>query len=467
MDIAVLRDINNWWTTGRVKASFLEPVPRKIMPEIMEAMDERQIILLEGPRRVGKTSIIFHVIHNLINKGIDPKRVIYISLDDPLISKERFFEKLTDTIETYLIGRQLLSLKEKMFIFLDEVTHLKDWELYLKRYYDQRYPFKFVVSSSSASFLVKKGRESLAGRIFRFKVSPFSFSEFLQLKAADKETVNLQNRLYSLWEDYFAKPDNNSLFDALLKAAKKTALYNSETHVHMHQFLMNGGFPEFLQLKSEKLISRYFSENIIERVVYHDIPETFGIGDRALLQNLMLYSVFHSGSIININEIAASYNATRQTVSDYLYYLQASMLVRLLEKYAKTAASRLRAFRKLYTVDTGLYAHLQRLSPSQIEQRGMLGQLAEIAVFSQLNSFRTISENLFYFRERDMEADFVIETPGGIIPVEVKYRESITDLKGIKYCMEKFKSKIAFVITKDTLNADDKILFVPMRLFLA
>jgi predicted AAA+ superfamily ATPase len=147
-------------------------------------------------------------------------------------------------------------------------------------------------------------------------------------------------------------------------------------------YLLNGGFPEFLQLKGERAIKQYFPETIIERVVFHDIPETFNAADRGLLQNLFLYSIFHSGRVININEIAGSFRATRQTVSDYLHYLQASMLVRLLEKYAKTEASRLRAFRKLYTVDTGLYVYLQSLSPAQIEARGILGLLAEIASFS-------------------------------------------------------------------------------------
>ena len=73
-----------------VRDSFLEPVQRNVTPEIMQAIDERQIILLEGPRRVGKTSIIFHVIQALIDKGINPTHIIYISLDDPLIKKERF-----------------------------------------------------------------------------------------------------------------------------------------------------------------------------------------------------------------------------------------------------------------------------------------------------------------------------------------------------------------------------------------
>jgi len=464
MNIRVLGDINTWWATGRVDESFLEPVPRRIMPEIMAAIDERQIVLLEGPRRVGKTSLIFHIIKNLIHKGVDPKRIIYISLDDPLVGKDRFFENLIEIIETYILSSHLRSVKERIYLFLDEVTHLKDWELYLKRYYDQQYPFKFIVSSSSASFLVKKGRESLAGRLFRFRVLPFSFSEFLYLKGASKEVISLQNSLYPVWQEYSVRPDNNSIFNLLSKTFRRGEIYGSEINTQLHQFLINGGFPEFLKLKSERLISQYFPENIIERVIYHDIPETFGVSDRTLLQNLLLYSVFHSGSIININEIATSFNATRQTVSDYLYYLQASMIVRLLEKYAKTAASRLRAFRKIYTIDSGLYVHLQRLSPSQIQQKGILGQLAEIAVFSQLNSFKGI--NIFYFREKETEVDFVIETPSGIIPIEVKYRESIKDIKGIKYCIERFKSDSALVITKDLLKLDGKTLFVPLRLFL-
>ncbi|MEW6327039.1 MAG: ATP-binding protein [Thermodesulfobacteriota bacterium] len=467
MDITILRDINEWWVTGRVNDSFLEPVPRKVTPEIQQVIDERQIILLEGPRRVGKTSIIFHIIQNLMDKGIAPRRIIYISLDDPLIIKEKFFEKLTDIIETHLIATSLSLAKEKIYLFLDEVTHLKDWELYIKRYYDQKYPFKFIVSSSAASFLVKKGRESLVGRLFRFNVTPFLFSEFLHLKSARKAIINQQKEITTLWESFFDHLDMATLFDELQNVSGSMAMHQKEIDIHLHQFLLNGGFPEFLRLKGERAIRQYFPENIVERVVYHDIPEACNVADRALLQNLLLYSVFRSGSLININEMAASYNATRQTISDYLYYLQTSMLIRLLEKYAKTEASRLRAFRKLYTVDTGLYIYLQRLTPAQIEARGVLGILAEIATFSQLNSYLGVSGKLFYFRERDMEVDFVVETARGLIPVEVKYRETPKDIKGIRYLMERFKAKTALVITKDTLKIEENILFVPLRLFLS
>ena len=467
MDIQILGEINEWWVTGRVRGSSLEPVPRKITPEIEQVMEESQIILLEGPRRVGKTSILFHLIQGLLDRGVPSKSIIYASLDDPLISKGNFFEELIDLIETHLTGSKLQSQRARIYLFLDEVTHIKEWELYLKRYYDQKYPFKFIVSSSAASFLVKKGRESLVGRLFRFHVTPFSFSEFLRLKSVPEEMRKYTEEVEHFWELFFATGDGKTLFHGIQKVSRKTELRQKEIGIHLHQFLLSGGFPEFLQLKGERAIRQYFPENIVERVVYHDIPEAFHVADRGLLQDLLLYSIFHSGSIININEIAASYGATRQTVSDYLYYLQASMLIRILEKYAKTEASRLRAFRKIYTVDTGLYIHLQRLSPVQIDQRGLAGQLAEIVTFSQLTTYLRASGKLFYFRERDLEVDFITETPGGIIPVEVKFRGTPKNINGIRYGMERFKAKGAVVVTKDLLKFEDNILFVPLRLFLS
>jgi predicted AAA+ superfamily ATPase len=467
MDISVLREINDWWVTGKVKASFLEPVPRKITAQIQQAMDERQIILLEGPRRVGKTSILFHLIHHLIQGGTSPQRIFYVSLDDPLVAKEKFFEMLVDLLETHVIGRRLDTTSEKIYLFLDEVTHLPEWELFLKRYYDQKFPFKFIVSSSAASFLVKKGSESLVGRLFRFQVTPFSFSEYLQLVSARKEMILGQQEVGDLWGKYLENLDLKRLWAKLQKISRELALHRKETALHIHQYLLRGGFPEFLQIKGERAARQYFPENIVERVVYHDIPETFRVADRNLLQTLLLYSIFHSGSIININEIASAHQATRQTVSDYLHYLQASMLVRLLEKYAKTAASRLRAFRKLYTIDTGLYIHLQRLTPARAEEKGKLGNLAEIAVFAQLNAYPIASGKLFYFRERDLEVDFVLETLGGLLPVEVKYRETPKDVKGLRYFKERFKAPNAVVITKDALNYENGTLFTPLGLFLS
>lgn len=116
MNINILREINEWWVTGRVRKDFLEPVPRTIIPKILQAMDNRQIILLEGARRVGKTSIIFHLIDELIRQGISSKHLIYISLDDPLIEKEGFFEGLVKIIETYLLENRIHSSRERFYL---------------------------------------------------------------------------------------------------------------------------------------------------------------------------------------------------------------------------------------------------------------------------------------------------------------------------------------------------------------
>lgn len=461
-----MSDINEWWTAGQVRAAFIEPVERQVTARIMETMDERQILLLEGPRRVGKTSIMFHLIKRLIDRGIEPKRIIYLSLDDPLIGKENFFEGLTDIIEKHLGSLRLQAESGRYYLFLDEVTSLPDWELYLKRYYDRKYPFKFIVSSSAASFLVKTGRESLAGRVFRFSVAPFSFSEFLRLKTSGS-SIEEREKIQALWDDFWRTLNSQTLFSGLAGISEDAVFRQRDMELNLHSYLMSGGFPEFLQLTGDRAILRYFSENVIERVVYHDIPEAFAVSDRGLLENLLLYSIFHSGSIININEMAASFKAARQTVSDYLHYLQASMLVRLLKKYARTEASRLRAFRKVYTVDTGLYIHLQRLTPAQIEQRGAMGQLAEIAVFSQLASFPDIAGRLSYYREREAEVDFVAETLKGPVPVEVKYRQTPDGLKGLAQFKERFNVSAAVVITKNMLKLDAGVLYVPLGLFLA
>jgi predicted AAA+ superfamily ATPase len=117
-------------------------------------------------------------------------------------------------------------------------------------------------------------------------------------------------------------------------------------------------------------------------------------------------------------------------------------------------------------IDSGLFIHLQRLSPDRIGETGIAGQITEIAVFSRLNSYIGEGGALHYFRAREAEVDFIAETVNSLIPIEVKFRTSPKNLKGVAYFMKRFKTGTALVITKDVLKYEDGILFLPLVMFL-
>ena len=128
---------------------------------LLQSVDLRRALLLVGPRRVGKTVMLFHSIQRLIEEGVSPQNIIYISVETPIYNKI-YLEQL------YWLARKALNKadddKSQMYVFFDEIQYLKDWEVNLKSLVDAYINVKFVASGSAAAELRKKSNESGAGR---------------------------------------------------------------------------------------------------------------------------------------------------------------------------------------------------------------------------------------------------------------------------------------------------------------
>ncbi len=462
----VFREVNYWWSRGCVPPEFMDCVERGLLKEIKEVIDQPQMVLIEGPRRVGKTSLFYQIIDYLIKEGVEPKRIFYLSLDDPLLVKERVFEDIVEFIGIYLAKRAVRDLSSRVYLLLDEVTHIDGWEFYLKRYYDQKYPFKFFVSSSSSTFLKKRSKESLAGRVISYQLFPFSFVEFLRLKTAFSKPIPFYESLSGLWEEAFEDWDQAAIYKELSQLRLEFSFFEEEVKQSLTSYLLEGGFPEFLSLKEGKVKDRYFWDNVAERVVYRDIPEIFGVEDRELLQKTLIYSIENAGQMLNTVNIANSFGTSRQTISLYLYYLCCGLLIGLLEKYAKTKAGRMKAYKKVYPVDTGLFVNLLKIPLERIETSGLWGRIVEILVHQLLRRY-TKRDKVYYYREREKEVDFVIDTYLHPLPIEVKYRGEMKEMSGLFRFMDIFKAKKPLVITKDRLDLKDQILYVPLWMFVS
>lgn len=172
---------NPWWTDGRID-EFYGSMKRRLYfdafyPLIGDTSIKRATVLM-GPRRVGKTVMIFHAIQELIDSGIDPKKIFYISVETPIfngIGIEALFNFCRKAVgkEGELNG---------YYIFFDEIQYLKQWEVHLKSLVDSYHRSKFVVSGSAAAALKLKSNESGAGRFTDFTLPPLTFDEYIHLK---------------------------------------------------------------------------------------------------------------------------------------------------------------------------------------------------------------------------------------------------------------------------------------------
>ncbi|NLG80484.1 MAG: ATP-binding protein [Firmicutes bacterium] len=466
-NIAVIREQNPWWVSGTVPVDLVGTVRRVYYEHILEHLaSQREVLLLEGPRRVGKTTLIYQVIDRLVG-SVKPDHILYVSVDDPYLNRETLFRDIQDYFEEFVARRDLRSTHETFYVFLDEVTALEGWELFVKRYYDLRFPFRFVCTSSAAAFLKKRSRESLAGRISAIQVYPFCLSEVMGLRGMEESLVKAHARLRDLWAAFYRDLDVARLHADLREAEREFGPVLLDD-LPVRLYLLEGGFPEYILAGSERYKHRYFLETVVERTLFHDIGPVFGTTDLHLLQRLFLYSNNQSGALMNISEASRNLGAPYSTVASYLRCLGTAGLLYLLPKFAASVEAEARSLERVYAIDPGLYLSLARVRPADLDGTGGWGRLAEISVFAELK--RHDLRDIHYWRERDREVDFVMERSGTLLAIEVKFRTDPLDregLRGLEHFTRRFSPDARIIVSRDTHKLhDERTLVVPLRLFL-
>ncbi len=376
---------------------------RSIYAELEKAAANKYITALSGLRRVGKTV--------LLKQLLQKKGGAYFSFDE---QKYWNTESISAVIETFL---------DHGFstIVLDEIGNVGDWAGTLKKHYD-RGNAKFLVSGS-ASLKIKKGRESLAGRMFEYHVPPFQFDECLAKEG---------------------------------KAQAASSIWKMRAHdAELPQFLMAGSFPEIHGETPEA--ARKYVSSLADKAVFEDIPNRFGIEHRAKLADLLKYCATFSASLYSESGISSTLGMGRSAVSDYISYLSQSYFAGVLLGEG-SFASALRKTKKLFVSCPSLY---WALSDSYSE-----GASAEVAVYDRLCAWGEAPR--FYRDYQKREVDFIVRG----VPIEVKFRNQIgaQDYSALLYYMERKKAAFGIMVTKSAFDEKKikgrRILQIPLSAFL-
>ncbi len=386
-----LMDLNPWWKE-EVKIEFRE---RTIYKELQKFISLPQIIALTGLRRVGKTTLMFKIIESAIKKGFNPENVIYFSFDE---FKE---SRIKNIIKEYEEILEKDIKKGNYLLLLDEIQKLTGWEDQLKSIYDiTKKNLKIVISGSESLFIKKKSREVLAGRIFEFKIEPLSFKEFLNFNGVDFKPINL---------------------------------YRKELLKLFSEFILIQGFPELVGIKDISIIKKYVKESIIEKVIYRDMPELFKIKDITLIRSLFNIILEDPGQIIELSKLAKELNISRQTLKDYLSYLEESFLIRKLYNFSRSKRKVERKLKKYYPtiISPDLLFKEDKLSKAKVFEWLLINQLkAE-----------------FFWRDPYKNEVDIILSNKVLTPIEVKYGK--IDIKGLLVFMKKFNVKKGYIISYD------------------
>ena len=393
---------NPWWTEKKIPAEFLPSFQRPIIKQLNHYLESLQrIIIIKGPRRTGKTTLLYQLAQILIDKGVNPYNILFLSFDDFNLRQD--LDKIFNLYER-IRGK---TLKEtQVFCFLDEVHFLKDWSFTVKKYFDKKYPIKFLISSSSAS-LFKKSLESLAGRTVEEIILPFTFKEFV---------------LYSLRED--------EGFLQSLEGGKLTP-YENKLQILFHKYLSKGGFPHLLEIEEPSLWQKLLREDVLEKVIYRDLVQLYGVRDPEKLEKTFLYLTNTTGQILNLSSLAKNIGISRQHLEKYIYYLEQAYLIFLLNRFSPSPAKTIRSSAKLHLIDSGLGNVFSTVSNQDFIVESMIAR-----------HFLDPACKIFYYRNH-FEIDLIVSKQRETIPVEIKNKEKPdkTDFKGLISFMRKFNIK--------------------------
>ena len=453
-----MRMDNPWWISGQIPEDIHQMKSRLYLDsfyKLVKGLDVRRAIVLMGPRRVGKTIMIYHTIERLMNEGVNPQSIIYLSIDTPIYNGKSL-EMLLNIAKKSLAK---LPTDQGFYVFYDEVQYLKDWELHLKSLVDTFRSTKFIVSGSAAAALKMKSNESGAGRFHDFTLPPLSFNEYIHLQGLGSLIVSKKIE----W-----KGQEINAFDTIDM---------TKLNEHFIRYINYGGYPEVVFSKDiQQDPGRYMRRDIVDKVMLKDLPSLYGINDTQELYRLFIHIAYRSGCEFSYDEMSQESGIRKETIRKYISYLESAFLIKVIHRVDANAKrmQRITQF-KMYLTNPSLRCAL--FSPLT-EMDKALGSMVETALFAQ--RIQREDEEVFYANwkmgrengEVDMIGlDRLRQKP--IWAVEMKwsdrYFEAPAELKSLLSFMDRNNLKDAIVSSRTKYGTkefeNNSLTFIPSALY--
>ena len=353
---------NPWWLTGNIPEHFATMNRRlyfDLFYPFVTEQEVRRAVVLMGPRRVGKTVMMFHAIGQLLEDGVKAHKIFFAGIDNPIY----IHRSLQDVVNLCMDAVKIDNL-DGCFIFFDEIQYLKDWERHLKVLVDAYPKTKFIVSGSAAAALRWHSSESGAGRFTDFLLPPLTFQEYIHLKN--------QNHLLAQSEIEYGNIKVPYMIARDIKALNKEFLH----------YINFGGYPEVVL--SEKIqgdMGRFVKSDIVDKVLLRDLPSLYGIRDVQELNRFFTYIAYNTGMEFTYENMSSDSGISKDVIKKYLEYLESAFLIKVLNKVDVNAKrlKRITSF-KVYLTNPSLRTAL--FSPVS-ETDAEMGNMVETAILSQ------------------------------------------------------------------------------------
>jgi predicted AAA+ superfamily ATPase len=358
-------------------------IERIIYPDLKAHLSKRQITVITGLRRTGKTTLLKKLMEDF--KGANK---IYIDLER-IDNRDLFSEKNYENIITALSQRGL-NFNKKTLVAIDEVQLLPGIVSVIKYLYDS-YSIKFIITGSSSYYIKNLFSESLSGRKRVFELYTLSFGEFLLFK-----NVNYTS----------SRSFSKSFIPAEYERLKK----------HYDEFIRYGGFPEVIISKSIA-DKKDIVNDILNSYLNIDIKNIADIRDQKNLHQLLKMTASRVGTRLDYSKLSSLTGISRPSVHNYLDLLENTFVITRIPVYSKNRDREIVKAPKIFIEDNGLLNQLAEVSS---------GVQFENAVFNQLKFYGKLQ---YYSLKTGKEIDFIVD---GNSTIEVKETATVQDMTLLK-----------------------------------
>jgi hypothetical protein len=314
------------------------------------------VIGLAGVRRSGKTYLFFHTIQRLLAQGVARARLIYLNFEDDRLQPVR-----AEDLDLVLrCQRELFpeTIGQRCYLFLDEIQSAPGWERWVRRLHDTE-DIEVFVTGSSSKLLTRDLSTALRGRSITLEVFPLSFAEVLDFRGI-------------VWRR--SHPDSESVVRGALE-----------------EYLRWGGFPEVVL--AEEAVRPLILSEYASLMLYRDAVERYGVRNEALVRELLRFAFRNTASLVNVSKLhrdfaSLGFSVSKNTLHEYLGYLEDSDLLFLLPKQERSLRKQAHNPKKMHVIDPGLIAAFQGDPDRDV------GHKLETTVFLHL---RRQGRTLYYF----------------------------------------------------------------------
>ena len=355
---------------------------RSIEQVINEYKEQFPILLLTGPRQVGKSTLF---------KELFREEYKYFSLDDPILKEQ-------------IVNDPRLFLKnnpEKLII--DEIQYAPSIFPYLKMKVDEnREDGMYLMTGSQAFVLMKNVSETLAGRVGILELQGISLREQFDVEF---------NKPFIPNEEYISEREKNIT-----------------EYTNLWQRIHRGYMPELVFNDKKKW--EFFYSSYVQTYIERDVRDLITISDESKFLKFMISLASRSGELLNYGAVANEVGVSNETVKRWVSVLRTSRIIYLMEPYFNNHLKRVIKTPKIYFMDVGLLAYLTKWpTPETLANGAKAGNIFETFVISEIvKSYLNagiINPPLYFYRDKDKkEIDLIIEEAEKIYPIEIKMSAS-------------------------------------------